>query len=250
MPAGVPERARRPADVRAVSNGIPSPCPLPKGEGCLDCPLPQGEGWNYACGFASDARCRPAVGPKRQRLEDFHRRSIRQGQCHRRESVCRRRGCCRCAGQLRLRRRERHHAHPGQRTAPGEAASAAGQAGPPATRARVSKGSGTLPNDQGQVWREYDIRPYTNRVANTARPEQAIVDWILRETGYEAWHSDPVGLLERQPRHAPRLSHAGDAGGRGRYRRPLRQLGRPTPMRSRSAWPRSAIRTGGRRRCR
>lgn len=63
------------------------------------------------------------------------------------------------------------------------------------TRARVTKGSGTLPNDQGQVWREYDIRPYTLRVTNTARPEQAIVDWILRETGYEAWHSEPVGLL-------------------------------------------------------
>ena len=45
------------------------------------------------------------------------------------------------------------------------------------------------------MWREYDIRPYTLRVTTTARPEQAIVDWILRETGYEAWHSDPVGLL-------------------------------------------------------
>jgi hypothetical protein len=66
-------------------------------------------------------------------------------------------------------------------------------AGP--TRAAVSKGSGTLPNDKGQVWREYDIRPYTLRVGSTARPEQAIVDWILRETGYEAWHSEPVGLL-------------------------------------------------------
>src|SRR3954463_96631 len=63
------------------------------------------------------------------------------------------------------------------------------------TRARVSKGAGTLPQDKGQVWREYDIRPYTLRVNTTARPEQAIVDWILRETGYEAWHSDPVGLL-------------------------------------------------------
>jgi hypothetical protein len=63
------------------------------------------------------------------------------------------------------------------------------------THARVTKGTQTLPNDQGQVWREYDIRPYTLRVTNTARPEQAIVDWILRETGYEAWHSDPVGLL-------------------------------------------------------
>jgi hypothetical protein len=63
------------------------------------------------------------------------------------------------------------------------------------TRARVTKGSGALPQDKGQVWREYDIRPYTLRVTTTARPEQAIVDWILRETGYEAWHSDPVGLL-------------------------------------------------------
>ncbi len=66
---------------------------------------------------------------------------------------------------------------------------------PGVTRARVTKGSGALPNDQGQVWREYDIRPYTTRVTTTERPEQAIVDWILRETGYEAWHSDPVGLL-------------------------------------------------------
>jgi hypothetical protein len=68
-------------------------------------------------------------------------------------------------------------------------------AAPGITRAQVSKGSGALPQDKGQVWREYDIRPYTQRVTTTARPEQAIVDWILRETGYEAWHSDPVGLL-------------------------------------------------------
>src|SRR5262245_14515861 len=88
----------------------------------------------------------------------------------------------------------------GQR-APGEITPV--QGAPPAgaaaalgvTRAQVSKGSGALPQDKGQVWREYDIRPYTQRVGTTARPEQAIVDWILRETGYEAWHSEPVGLL-------------------------------------------------------
>jgi hypothetical protein len=75
------------------------------------------------------------------------------------------------------------------------AAAAPAPAGPVPTHARVSKGAGTLPNDQGQVWREYDITPYTSRIASTNRPEQLIVDWILRETGYEAWHSDPVGLL-------------------------------------------------------
>ncbi|MCC6493804.1 MAG: hypothetical protein IT424_12380 [Pirellulales bacterium] len=63
------------------------------------------------------------------------------------------------------------------------------------THAQVTKGPGTLPNDHGQVWREYDITPYTIRNESTQHPEQAIVDWILRETGYEAWHSTPVGLL-------------------------------------------------------
>jgi len=39
------------------------------------------------------------------------------------------------------------------------------------------------------------LPPYTLRVTSTERPEQAIVDWILRETGYEAWHSEPLGIL-------------------------------------------------------
>jgi hypothetical protein len=77
----------------------------------------------------------------------------------------------------------------------GAPAGAPAAVAPGTTRAQVTKGSGALPQDHGQVWREYDIRPYTNRVTTTARPEQAIVDWILRETGYEAWHSEPVGLL-------------------------------------------------------
>ncbi|MCG8450219.1 MAG: hypothetical protein MI725_11660 [Pirellulales bacterium] len=63
------------------------------------------------------------------------------------------------------------------------------------SHAQVTKGSGSLPNDHGQVWREYDISPYTMRMQNSTHPEQAIVDWILRETGYEAWHSTPEGLL-------------------------------------------------------
>lgn len=64
-----------------------------------------------------------------------------------------------------------------------------------ATRATVTSGNGSLPSTHGQVWREYDIRPYTLRVANTTKPEQTIVDWVLRETGYEAWHSEPLGVL-------------------------------------------------------
>jgi hypothetical protein len=100
---------------------------------------------------------------------------------------------------------------------------AAASAAPTATRAsatapivprtpiaKVTNGNGTLPNDKGQIWREYDISPYTLRVTSTNRPEQAIVDWILRETGYEAWHTDPVGMLSADHRtlrvyHTPEM---------------------------------------------
>jgi len=75
---------------------------------------------------------------------------------------------------------------------------------------RVTSGNGQLPNDQGQVWREYDISPYTARVTTTKRPEQAIIDWILRETGYEVWHGEPFGILSATPRtlrvyHTPQM---------------------------------------------
>jgi hypothetical protein len=81
---------------------------------------------------------------------------------------------------------------------------------PRAPIAKVTRGNGTLPNDAGQVWREYDITPYTLRSTSTTRPEQAIVDWILRETGYEAWHSEPLGILSANGRtlrvyHTPQM---------------------------------------------
>ena len=92
---------------------------------------------------------------------------------------------------------------PAARPAPIDANAAGSQLTPvaapkQATRARVSKGSGKLPNSAGQVWREYDIRPYTLRVASSdpnSKPEQAVIDWVLRETGYEAWHSETFGIL-------------------------------------------------------
>lgn len=79
--------------------------------------------------------------------------------------------------------------------------------------AGVKAGTGNLPTDAGQVWREYDISPYTLRVTSTNRPEQALIDWVLRETGYEAWHSDPVGLLSADNRslkvyHTPQMQEA------------------------------------------
>ncbi len=72
--------------------------------------------------------------------------------------------------------------------------------------AKVKHGTEALPNEHGQVWREYDITPYTLRVTTTKRPEQAIVDWIFRETGYEVWHSEVVTVLAADNR-AVRVFH-------------------------------------------
>lgn len=77
-------------------------------------------------------------------------------------------------------------------------------------RRNMIAGTGRLPNDHGQVWREFDIRPYTERVTSTTRPEQAIIDWVLRETGYEAWHSEVASVLTADQRtlrvyHTPQM---------------------------------------------
>lgn len=63
------------------------------------------------------------------------------------------------------------------------------------TLLKVTSGLKELPNGAGQVWRDYDITPYTSRVTTTAKPEQAIVDWILRETGTDVWFGEPLGML-------------------------------------------------------
>lgn len=52
-----------------------------------------------------------------------------------------------------------------------------------------------LPNTAGQIWREYDISPYTSQITTTDRPQKAITEWILRETGTEMWFDEPLGIL-------------------------------------------------------
>jgi len=56
-------------------------------------------------------------------------------------------------------------------------------------------GDGILPNEHGQIWREFDISSYTNRITDIDQPQQAIIDWVLRETGTDIWFSEPFGLL-------------------------------------------------------
>lgn len=88
-----------------------------------------------------------------------------------------------------------------------------GEAKPASASARQSGNGGTigrLPNNHGQIWREYDIAPYTSTVHAGDDPQQAIVDWILRDTGYAAWHSDIVAVLSASPKvlkvyHVPEM---------------------------------------------
>ncbi len=64
------------------------------------------------------------------------------------------------------------------------------------SQAKASRNAAlTLPSDAGQYWMEYDLRPYTSRLKNVDRPQQALLDWILRDTGTDVWFNEPAGVL-------------------------------------------------------
>ena len=66
---------------------------------------------------------------------------------------------------------------------------------------RITKISAKLekiPQENGQIWREYDITPFTQGrklPTGSTPPEQMLVDWILRQTGATRWHTAPFGIL-------------------------------------------------------
>lgn len=55
--------------------------------------------------------------------------------------------------------------------------------------------NGELPNSAGQIYKVFDLRPYTGYLTEHDRPHQAIVDWILRDTGTDMWFSEPFGFM-------------------------------------------------------
>ena len=109
---------------------------------------------------------------------------------------------------------------------------------------RVTAGNGQLPNDQGQVWRDYDISPYTARVTTTKRPNRR------SSTGSFAKRAMRSGTASRSASSAPC---------RGRCASIIRRRCKPwwrtslialSPARPRhglsaSASPRSTAPTGG-----
>lgn len=63
--------------------------------------------------------------------------------------------------------------------------------------ARVSNVLREIPKQADQIWREYDITPYTKGRSFPAdsKPEQTVIDWILRQTGTRLWHGSPFSIL-------------------------------------------------------
>ena len=66
-----------------------------------------------------------------------------------------------------------------------------------------------LPTANGQHWVEYDIRPYTQNLKNVERPQQTIIDWIIRDTGTDVWFNEPMGILNAD-RSTLRVYHNAD----------------------------------------
>lgn len=50
-----------------------------------------------------------------------------------------------------------------------------------------------IPSDLGQVWKTYDLKPFVE--ATGPESEKHVVDWILQETGYPAWHGTAPASL-------------------------------------------------------
>ncbi len=63
------------------------------------------------------------------------------------------------------------------------------------TAMRGTPGNNALPQGSGQEQRVYDLRPYTGYLTKFDRPEHAVVDWILRETGTDVWFTSPFGYM-------------------------------------------------------
>lgn len=59
----------------------------------------------------------------------------------------------------------------------------------------IGSNGGKLDTSHGQIWREYDIRSFTNRLRDQETPEQSVVDWILRETGTNTWFGGVQSVL-------------------------------------------------------
>ena len=66
---------------------------------------------------------------------------------------------------------------------------------PVATGIVRSNNPNELPTNAGQIYKTYDLRPYTGYLTQADRPHQAVIDWILRDTGTDMWFTEPFGFM-------------------------------------------------------
>lgn len=59
----------------------------------------------------------------------------------------------------------------------------------------ASRDFSALPNESGQFWVVYDIKPYTSLYPALQNPEQTLVNWILFDTGNDFWHRSPFVIF-------------------------------------------------------
>jgi hypothetical protein len=53
--------------------------------------------------------------------------------------------------------------------------------------------AGDLPDDAGQLMQDYDISAFVEQAGSGS--QKLVVDWVLQETGYAAWHGPMVAAL-------------------------------------------------------
>ena len=79
---------------------------------------------------------------------------------------------------------------------------------PPNPTPQPSRASGTalrpqqLIDQQSLTWGVFDIAPYTSipqHSKETSRPEGALIEWIFRFTGSDAWHGEVLSTLSATP---------------------------------------------------
>lgn len=58
--------------------------------------------------------------------------------------------------------------------------------------------AGDLPSDAGQVMQDYDIAPFVEQAGSGS--QKLVVDWVLQDTGYAAWHGPVVASLSADER--------------------------------------------------
>jgi hypothetical protein len=59
------------------------------------------------------------------------------------------------------------------------------------------------------VWRDYNLVPFSARLPDVPHPEQAVVTWILNQTGRETWHGEDVAVLSATRARIRVYHHAG-----------------------------------------